>query len=227
MAVSRESVWASPLKVGGEAKRPFSGDPSSFQGAASPNDPQGRRLRRARGGPAASLPGQQNHSRSFPAGRVTAQQQQELEATCSRLQRQVGEMEVREAAAQGCLPLGTWLGALLSGSPSHKPCKSFCRTNPESEGWPLPTPSVSPGASPLPPRACLLFFDPIELFPPQDLGPWERFFPPSPGESSLSLSLKSGWGPFPGGLSLPVGLRAARTQGRPCSCWLLHSQEPA
>uniref|UniRef100_A0A452QS39 UBX domain-containing protein 11 n=1 Tax=Ursus americanus TaxID=9643 RepID=A0A452QS39_URSAM len=34
-----------------------------------------------------------NHSRSFPAGRVTAQQQQELEATCSRLQRQVGEME--------------------------------------------------------------------------------------------------------------------------------------
>uniref|UniRef100_A0A452QS42 UBX domain-containing protein 11 n=1 Tax=Ursus americanus TaxID=9643 RepID=A0A452QS42_URSAM len=37
--------------------------------------------------------GLQNHSRSFPAGRVTAQQQQELEATCSRLQRQVGEME--------------------------------------------------------------------------------------------------------------------------------------
>lgn len=65
---------------------------------------------KARGGPAASLPAA-DPSRSSPAGKVKAQQQQELETMCSRLQRQVGEMEVRDPAPHSCRPAGPGPGA--------------------------------------------------------------------------------------------------------------------
>ena len=89
------------------------GTPSSSQGAASAGDPQAKALVTVRGGLAASELGQRNPSLSFPEGSVTLRRQEELEATCTQLQRQVGEMEVREAVARAVCPQG------LGQSPPH------------------------------------------------------------------------------------------------------------
>ena len=61
--------------------------------------------------------GHRNPCPSFPEGTVTLQRQEELETTCAQLQQQVGEMEVREVPAQGCLPPGTGSEPTSLGSP--------------------------------------------------------------------------------------------------------------
>lgn len=63
-----------------------------------------------------------------PEGQMCQQRQEELEAMCTQLQRQIGEMEVREAAARR-LPLRNRVRARLSGPlathPTPGPCSGF------------------------------------------------------------------------------------------------------
>lgn len=67
-----------------------------------------------------------------PEGKVSLQRQEELETVCAKLQRQVGEMEVRERQAQGCLPPDPGSEPASLGSPQHTP-----------HTGPLPASSVS------------------------------------------------------------------------------------
>lgn len=92
-----------PSQAQGEAEAAL-GDPLSSQGTPSPDEPPGRALVKAKGGPASLGPRAAEALPISPKDQKSLRQQEELETTCAKLQRQVGEMEVREAVARAVCP---------------------------------------------------------------------------------------------------------------------------